>query len=758
MTILLPLFLFCRGMHAQALAPAAEYLSAEELEFIEDPGGKLALADVMHAPWTRAAGPGGLNLGFQSSVYWLRITLPKNLPEREWILTIENPLMDEVDAWTLAHGSHRRGGILTPFSLRERKERLFSIPVPVEPGVGETVFVRVSMRAPMALPVSLRTPAAASSRESSQLLIYGFMHGAIVIMLVYHLFLFFVLRERSYLLYALVLFFGSIFMLAQNGLGFMYFWPGLGGAALLVNLSSIALQLALSGLLISSFLNLKRHWPLAHSASWIAAVLALACGSAAWFVPYQWAARPLAVFIVAFSLVALLISGRLSLAGHKHARFFALSYFAIVAAHSLFALRALGLVPASPSALGAVMLGTMLHMALLSFALGDRVTELRDESNDAKRASESKSRFLATMSHEIRTPLNGVMGLIILLLDTPLEEKQKGMVLSMRRAAGALLAVINDILDYSRIEAGSFALVRKPFDIRELLTEVESLLRPLATEKGITIRSFADDSTGGSFLGDPLRLRQILLNLAGNAVKFTERGSVSMTASWSPGEVSTLDLEVRDTGIGIPPDQQQKLFQPFFQVDAGFSRRFAGSGLGLAIVKQIVHQMNGTISLASEPGTGTVVRLSIPLEAAAGRALQNEAALEPQRNLSGLRALVADDDAIGGLVSRQMLEKLGLEVDLVTGGKGVMEKLAECKYDLVFLDMHMPDMDGVEAAKAVRAGHRPPPILIALTANVLPEHRSACIEAGMSDFLTKPVTPADFRAVIDRQLPAGPGP
>jgi signal transduction histidine kinase/ActR/RegA family two-component response regulator len=374
-----------------------------------------------------------------------------------------------------------------------------------------------------------------------------------------------------------------------------------------------------------------------------------------------------------------------------------------------------------------------------------RMRDLESARDHAEHASQAKSRFLAVMSHELRTPLHGVLGAADLLRDPTLAEpNRRELVETVRRGGTHLLHLINDVLDLSRIEAGRLELLDQPFDLRASLAQVMETVQPQAAAKALQCRLTVEDSVPNWLRGDEFRLKQVLINLLGNAVKFTDRGHVALALRYEPG-LRQLHLHIEDTGIGIERSHQALVFDAFHQADGGETRRHAGSGLGLTITRQLVALMHGSVALQSEPGVGTRVTLRLPLPPcdAPAQAAANSSLAPLSGGLAGMRVLLVDDDAVNTMIATQMLETADIVVHTACSGVDALNQLTRGGFDLVLMDWRMPDMDGLEATRRLRAGeageharHLP---VVGLTANAYAEDRAACLAAGMDEVLVKPV-------------------
>jgi len=393
-----------------------------------------------------------------------------------------------------------------------------------------------------------------------------------------------------------------------------------------------------------------------------------------------------------------------------------------------------------------------LEISRANLALVERTSELSAAKELAEASTRAKSEFLATMSHEIRTPMNGVIGMTAMLRDTPLTEAQQEIAQTIQTSGEVLLTVINDILDFSKIEAGKLDFETVDIDLPHLIRGTVGLMQYSAKAKGVKVRSSSDANVPARLRGDGGRLRQILINLLGNAIKFTTDGEVKLavTVDRQTSETAVLRFSISDTGIGISEEAQTTLFEAFTQADASTTRKYGGTGLGLAICKKLVTKMQGDIGVESAPGKGSTFWFTVELEKQSNpAAISIEAERDDAHMPSRIkRILIAEDNPVNQRVLVHQLGKLGYSADAVADGLEALEALSRISYDVIFMDCHMPELDGYETTRRIRnaGGHQP--YVIAITANAMQGDKDVCLAAGMDGYVTKPVRTSDLKAAL----------
>jgi len=408
----------------------------------------------------------------------------------------------------------------------------------------------------------------------------------------------------------------------------------------------------------------------------------------------------------------------------------------------------------------------------LESEIAKQTSELREANARLEEISRLKSDFLANMSHELRTPMNAIIGFSELLSETPLAEEQLDYTRTIAQSAASLLSLINDILDLAKIEAGKLELERLPFNLAEVVDNVAAMFKIPAREKGVVFTCKIDSRIPKRVMGDSNRLRQVLINLSGNAMKFTEQGGIDIKVDYereAAGQIVSR-FSVHDSGIGIPADRVEAIFEKFTQADGSTTRKYGGTGLGLAICLQLVELMGGRLAVESEVGKGSTFYFVIPLEEAPAEIISLQEHKEAGRGkaLSGGRILLVEDNAVNQRLASILITRQGYEVEVASDGAESLEHLRHQTFDLVLMDVQMPNMDGMEATRRIREIEADPALrqeyvglralkeplaIVGLTAHARKEDETACYAAGMNGFLTKPIIKAKLALILNEMMP-----
>ncbi|MGH8492350.1 MAG: 7TM diverse intracellular signaling domain-containing protein [Moraxellaceae bacterium] len=726
------------------------------ISWLCDPSGQKGLSDIQGQ--LNALAHNAIVFGYKNGACWFHFRLVNaSSSDLRLILQLNSPVLDHVELF--APGSDRpylQMGDTLPFAQRPIATRNYAIPLTLRAGKNQDYYLRIASTSSLNVPLSLSSTEQYIGESGTSEWIHGAGFGITIGLIIYHLFLWLAVRERVYRFYVLYMSSALFYLLCFEGVAFEL-WPAAPVWNAHAQLFFVFLMLASGALFARDYLR-THEWRRADRLLISVAAVDLAAIALQFMLPLSigYKLQPVLALITMLAIISVAVMRwRLGL---REARLFLLSWGLLLGMATTISLQSFGAFPALPFllTLNGMEIAFILQQVLLALALADRFNILKQEKSQQEAAiiraeaeSAAKTEFLARMSHEIRTPMNALMGITQLLQDTSLDRVQKSYVDTLNSSGHALLNVINDILDYSKISAGKIDLEMLDFNLLNLLDECIQVFSLSAREKSLSLICERSRDLPSHLRGDAGRLRQVILNLLSNAIKFTDYGNVFLRVGVEEsgsGRVR-LRIEVEDNGVGIPAEKLPQLFESFMQADSSTSRQYGGSGLGLAISRQLVELMHGKISVSSTVGQGTLFRFSVLLKtASASPPLPDprELAISPLL-FAGTQALVVEDNPINQLVIHGFLQKVGIDARLASGGQEALDvlKAGEEKFDLIFMDCEMPFMDGFETTRRIRhwetESHTPAHTIIALTAHALPEHRERCLAAGMNDYLSKPL-------------------
>ena len=741
-----------------------------------------------------------LNYGLTDSAYWLRLRVENtrtNAMSR--LLEIALPYMDSVTMYA-PEGGHYHAyitGTLLNFNSRPILHRHFVFPLNIPASSTQTYYVRIDSESSLDIPAVLWEPNAFAQHSQAAYVGEAFYFGMLLALGGFNLLLFFALRDSTYLLYSLFAASMALSLSSFSGIAFEYLWP---------NTPIWGKPACMVGFALTCMTMLAFQKRLLETASYaptlnrlVLVFIAIQPLEIIGFLSSFHATIRVGIALDCLTMVLVFTVGVVCLRrGQRSARYFMLAFTCLLLTATMTGLRSFGLLPTNFFTVSGMQLGSAMEMLLLSLALADRFnvirvekeraqqetlkaqaqvvetlqeservlekrvaqrtyelsqanTKLRDQEEALRRAmqvaenaSKMKSEFLANMSHEIRTPMNAVIGMAHLALKTELNTKQRDYIAKIHRAGISLLGIINDILDFSKIEAGKLEIEAVEFTLSDVLANIAAVTSQKAQDKQLEYLFQVPATIPQRLLGDPLRLGQVLINLVNNAIKFTERGEVRLICRMVECSADSYFLEfaISDSGIGMSPDQQAKLFQAFTQADGSTTRKYGGTGLGLAISKRLVEMMGGMIYVESTPQVGTTVRFTARFGKAGDNRLLAADIVAPLR---GRRVMVVDDNAMAREILVDALAEFAMQVDTAAGGAEALTKLTGPdgdEYDIIFCDWQMPGQDGLAVARCIRTSdRRRQPHIVLVTAFGREELHTQAEMATVDAVLLKPVSP-----------------
>jgi signal transduction histidine kinase/ActR/RegA family two-component response regulator len=732
------------------------------LEVLKDENHTLTIQQVASPAFAkqfRRPVPDNANYGMSKAAYWFRLTVPPS--GQPQMLQILNPLLENVSLYLARDSSNRtfqvqRSGNAIDFEQRAVPYHYPVFRLPVSTASPLTCYVHVRSSGPILIPVQIFTEAEFISNDHQEQFWQGIFYGIMLVMAAYNFILYLFLKDRSYLLYVLYLVSATVFQLALSGLGDELLWD----APTWWSVRSTPISGIVTAILVVAFCLEFLHVKRQHPAWYWAGVGFIAIASVKLLVITVVANTGVSFVLLVttaglFVIVIMGISIRMMMARNRSAIYLLIAWVILLTSIVSAVLSSLGLVFGHAPVIRFLQVGLCADVILLSLALVDRINNIRiqtaqveQQKDIAERNQKIKEEVLATMSHEMRTPLNAVIGFAKLLEKGKLTQTQSGYVRHIRESADNLLMLINDILDLSKINAGKVTFEQVEIDLEHGIDVLFQTIQFQVAAKNLEVVRDIQPEVPRRFLGDPIRLNQILLNLLSNAVKFTHEGRVTLRIQLhqSDNQTVTLLFEVEDTGIGIPSTKLSSIFEGFTQASYDTTRVYGGTGLGLAITKQLVEMQGGTLRVRSTVNVGSTFSVTLPFykiyDATAVSGDASGGGANSQDTIFPLHVLIIEDNPLNQIIARSTLENAEppATVDVASTGKEGIDLFSATDYHAVLIDLQMPDMDGPEVARYIRL-HFPEKKgtpLIAMTASLDEREHAEALAAGMNAVVTKP--------------------
>lgn len=727
-----------------------EFSLVESSVILADESGELSINDVIaiDVDWQEHS-LSKLDSTDLNKALWARVRLHSRGENNYYrYIAFENSLYDFIDAYIFKNGeqiSHFQGGEGYPFHVRPIDNRNVIFPLQIDSKEILDIYFRLSDLHSGTVAIKLVSPDYYAGRD--QMTVAGLMlySGFMIIIFIYYTAIYLVIRRVEFISYSVFVLISTIFALVQHGVALQFLWPNFPEWALISDPVMLMLSAAAGYWFLREFCHLKTESPFFY---WVLSLFivfqVILIGG--FVLLDEGAMFNLAIRAMIPGIIcAVIVVVMLAIKGAASAKSFALAWLFMSVGVLAQIFSSIGIIERNVFTNNGFMIGNVFYVLILSFSLARLVQEMESERIHAISMSKTKSEFFAKMSHELRTPIHGVLGLVELLADTPMSEFQKRYIKLINVTGKSLLSVVNDLLDYSKIEAGEMRLNQQVFSIKDLTEEVAAIFSHNYKYGDVPLRIDVSELGSNTVFGDKEKIKQVLLNLLSNAFKFTKEGYVELTVGLESVGQQCYLFAVRDTGVGIVDSDKAHLFDAFYQVNKHQSGDVKGTGLGLAICQQMAQLMGGVIEAESELNKGATFTLKIPLESSvAEQAIDSVAAQGTDEIERSLNILVAEDNITNQIVMQGMLKKLGHKITIVENGHDAIQvlNLEDNSFDLVLMDHDMPVMNGVDATIALRksSGKNRDIMVVAMTAHNSEEIKSECLAAGMNDFLSKPLS------------------
>lgn len=727
------------------------------LSYYCDASNQRSLADIKQQPF-KPLNAAEVSFGFNQPICWFKFSIqnqtytPVNL-----VLSSDFNIFDQIQLFIKFGDGYiiKSVGDSVSYNTREIQTRILAIPFQIAPRSQSEYYIKANTAGTFYLPIKINSYShfIKSSQKINTLI--SITYGIVIGLFLYHLFLVFLTKEKVQLLYILYVGCTFLFFAAEQGSLFQL-WPNSPNWNNLSVYSFAFFALSAGTLFTRIFLNTKKNVFIHPLLKWLSVFLAIV-GSVHFLLPTSLVAFSTSIMGLIVILLLFSIAIKRYFDGFNDAKLFIIAWgVLLIMGAAMIIMMNIG-----SKNIAYILLATQVAFAaqqvLLSLGLAQRINNLKkqkkEKENEALIAlaeNQAKTDFLARMSHEIRTPMNAVIGVAQLLEATSLNESQQHYINLLKNSGTLLLGVINDILDYAKITSGNIELEKTPFNLPKVLSSIHQILSTNVQSKDIDLIFDVDQDIPLWIEGDPIRLQQVLFNLLSNAIKFTNYGSIRLQVKrlfQIDKNTVKLQIIISDTGIGLNKEQIKDLFSAFHQADASTTRKYGGTGLGLAISKQLIELMNGSISVNSQLGKGTQFTILLPVNLTQELpTITNpiQPAL-PWGDFNKLRVLLTEDNKVNQLILSSLIKQIGIEVQIANNGEEAFNLISHASppFDVILMDCEMPILNGLEATKQIRTWEKhlqcKPIHIIALTAHALPEYQQRCFEAGMNDYLTKPL-------------------